>query len=76
MLKSYTNRLIQIVLGISLVSCHVLYVPNSFNSPLLRNKGDGQINFAASLSGFEAQTAYAFTDNFGVMVNGQLLNTT
>lgn len=75
-LKAYTRKWVFLITGICLASCHVLYVPNSFNSPLLRNKGDGQINLAAGASGFEAQTAYAVTDNLGLMLNGQLLNST
>ena len=74
MLRLWVNKLILFALCVCLGSCHVLYVPNSFNSPLLRNKGDGQINLAVGLSGYEAQAAYAITDNFGVMVNGHLLN--
>jgi len=69
-------RAFSFVTFIILSSCHVLYVPNSFNSPLLRNKGDGQINAAVGVSGYEVQTAYAITDNVGVMANGQLLKST
>ncbi|HOZ15264.1 MAG TPA: hypothetical protein PK784_10780 [Tenuifilaceae bacterium] len=68
--------LIPIIMGVGTTSCHMLYVPNSFNSPLLRNKGDGQINVTTGISGFEVQTAYAITDNVGIMANGQVLKTT
>jgi len=73
---SFIYRLTPIVVGIILASCHVLYVPNNFNSPLLRNKGDGQVNLAYGVSGFDIQTAYAITNRIGVMANGQLLLST
>lgn len=69
-------KLIFLIIGLIPTSCHVLYVPNNFNSPLLRNKGDGQANFAFGASGFDLQTAYAITDHLGVMANGQLLLST
>lgn len=56
------------------LSCtHYYYGPNSANVPLLQKKDDGRI--AASLSaadetsGFELQSAYAFTNHFGAMFN-------
>lgn len=70
------NTIISTILLFSISSCKMLYVPNSFNSPLLRNKGDGQINVAGGISGIEAQTAYAITNKFGIMANGQVLNST
>lgn len=76
LLKLHLYRLLLAIMIINLASCHVLYVPNSFNSPLLRNKNDAQVNLAAGISGFEAQTAYALSDNVGVIANGQLLRTT
>jgi len=65
-----------LLLWIAFTSCHVLYVPNSFNSPLLRNRGDGQVNLAAGAAGYEVQVAYAITDKIGVMANGQSLEST
>lgn len=56
---------------IVLQACKIAYVPNTFNSPLLRNKGDAQLNVLSGSSGLEAQTAVAVTDNMGLMVNGQ-----
>ncbi len=53
-------------------SCSMLYIPNTHNSPLLRNKGDVDINTLVGISGFEAQSAVAVTDKIGLMVNGQL----
>lgn len=56
-----------------LQACKIAYVPNTFNSPLLRNRGDAQFNVWSGTSGLEAQAAVAVTDNLGLMVNGQLL---
>lgn len=75
-MKLFVKSIISLMVGVVFTSCHMLYVPNSFNSPLLRNKGDGQINVATGISGFEVQTAYAITDNVGIMANGQVLKTT
>jgi hypothetical protein len=66
-------KVLIVIIGFTLASCHVLYVPNSFNSPLLRNKGDGQVNVAFGTSGYEVQTAYAITNHIGVMANWHLL---
>ncbi|HDP76524.1 MAG TPA: hypothetical protein ENN49_11835 [Bacteroidales bacterium] len=54
-----------------LPACKIAYVPNTFNSPLLRNRGDAQLNVWGGSAGFEVQTAIAATDNIGLMVNGQ-----
>ena len=64
-------------IGFSLVifsSCtHYYYGPNSANVPVLEKKGDSRIAGASTISdestGFEFQSAYAFTDHFGGMVN-------
>lgn len=76
MITKPLTRITLLLLGFILTSCHLLYVPNNFNSPLLRNKGDAQANLAFGVSGYEAQTAYAISDNIGIMANGQLLYST
>lgn len=58
---------------IVLQACKIAYIPNTFNSPLLRNRGDAQFNVWSGSSGLEAQAAVAVTDNLGLMVNGQFL---
>ncbi|MCB8963639.1 MAG: hypothetical protein H6536_01185 [Bacteroidales bacterium] len=71
-----TTYVALILMGLAHASCHVLYYPNSINSPLLRNKGDAQINASVGASGYEAQIAYAITNNIGIMANGQVLKNT
>lgn len=73
MFKSKNIPKLYCLLAIFLVfqGCKITYIPNTFNSPLLRNRGDAQFNAWAGSSGLEAQTAVAVTDNLGLMVNGQ-----
>jgi hypothetical protein len=71
--------LISFVAGIFLIylnSCAPLYIPNVVNAPMLSEKNDlnAAINFG--LSGTDVQTAYAITDNIGIMVNGSFMNET
>ncbi|HOK61677.1 MAG: hypothetical protein WBJ36_02045 [Tenuifilum sp.] len=61
-----------VALALILQACKIAYIPNTFNSPLLRNKGDAQLNIWAGSAGIEAQTAVAVTNSIGLMVNGQL----
>lgn len=74
----YINKIkfcgIFLLLGFFNLSCtHYYYGPNSANVPLLQKKDDGRItaSFAAAdeTSGFELQSAYAFTNHFGAMFN-------
>ncbi len=53
-----------------LTSCKIAYYPTSFNTPMMQSKGDAQITGALSVGNLEIQTAYAITDNLGVMING------
>ncbi|MEY1640405.1 hypothetical protein [Tenuifilum osseticum] len=70
--KKYIAILFRLlVYALMLQACKIAYVPNTFNSPLLRNKGDAQFNVWGGSSGLEAQAAAAVTDNIGLMVNGQ-----
>jgi len=73
--KSFT-RMLQAVFLIATASCNVLYFPNSYNSPMFRGKGDAQVNVLAGTPGFDVQTAYAITDGFGIMANGQFHQST
>lgn len=73
---SLKNWLFIVLTASILASCKILYVPNTFNSPLLRNKGDMQLNALIGIPGIEAQTALAVTDRIGLMANGQLLKQT
>ncbi|QKG81096.1 hypothetical protein [Tenuifilum thalassicum] len=66
-------RLFFIAFSLTISSCKISYIPNSFNSPLLRNKGDGQLNTQIGISGVEVQSAYAVTDNLGLILNGQII---
>jgi len=64
-----------IAVFISLNSCtSYYYVPNSHNVPLFQNEKEAIVNIAGSsgenFGGAELQVAYAFTKNFGFMVNG------
>ncbi|MDD4150901.1 MAG: hypothetical protein PHE33_12825 [Bacteroidales bacterium] len=57
-------------------SCAPLYVPNVVNAPMLREKEELNVSGHLGISGFDAQGAYAVTDNFALMVNGSYLNST
>lgn len=56
--------------AMAFVACNrSVYVPNQINVPLLKEKGE--VKASASLSDWQA--AYAVTDNFAVMANGQYI---
>ena len=57
-------------------SCSPEYIPNMVNSPMLSNQGEFQATIATGTSNFDAQTAFAITDNIGIMVNGSFGNET
>ncbi|PLX11700.1 MAG: hypothetical protein C0597_14640 [Marinilabiliales bacterium] len=59
-----------------MTSCSPEYVPNMVNSPMLSNRGEFQASIATGTSNFDAQTAFAITDNIGIMVNGSFGNET
>lgn len=58
------------VLILLLSSCSPVYVPNVINTPMMEQKGDGNISVNIGLSGIDGQLSYALTDNFGIMANG------
>jgi hypothetical protein len=77
--KSFMKHIIPIAISACVLcaSCdHVYYSPNTANTPLLTKKNEARINGAVSLSKVsefgagEIQLAYAFTNYFGLMVNG------
>jgi hypothetical protein len=51
-------------------SCKTAYYPTTINSPMLSNKGEFQATGIIGTGNFELQTAYAVTDNIGIMLNG------
>ncbi len=74
--KKLKNSLyIAFILAI-LSSCSPEYIPNMVNSPMLSNQGEFQATIATGTSNFDAQTAFAITDNIGIMVNGSYGNET
>lgn len=57
-----------------LSSCKTAYYPTTPNTPMLNNKGEFQISGILGTGNLELQTAYAITNNIGVMVNGSYFN--
>jgi hypothetical protein len=62
------------LIAFTLQSCtHYYYGPNSSNIPLLQKKDDGRISAAIAgadeTTGFELQSAYAFSNHIGGMLN-------
>ncbi len=74
MLKSNFFRWKKYFLGFivmaTFTSCKVAYFPTTHNSPMLSNKGEFQASGIIGAGNLELQTAYAVTDNIGVMLNG------
>jgi hypothetical protein len=56
--------------------CSPAYVPNIINAPLLKTKGEFNAVASTGISGFDFQTAYAVTEDIGLMLNGNLLDRT
>lgn len=65
---------ILIAVLITMSSCAPIYVPNVINTPTINQKYDFQGNFNIGVSGFDPQLAYAFSDQFALMVNGSFYN--
>ncbi len=80
MMKIKNARLIIPITGLGLLlfagSCAPAYIPNMINTPMLSNKGEGQVSFNFGLAGFDPQVSYAITDHLGVMLNGSFANRT
>lgn len=47
-----------------------VYIPNSLNTPLLKEKGETNIGYNASFAGNDIQISYAISKNIGLMTNG------
>jgi len=76
-LSKVTRYYYIVVIVVSIMtSCSPEYVPNMVNSPMLSNRGEFQASIATGTSNFDAQTAFAITDNIGIMVNGSFGNET
>ncbi len=72
-------RIKAVLLALSLIillpSCMPpAYIPNVVNTPLLSDKDEFQASLHYSTSGYDAQFAYAVTENIGVMLNGNMEN--
>lgn len=53
------------------VSCvPPVYIPNSINTPLLKEKGGINVGYNRSFAGHDIQTSYAISNNIGLMING------
>ena len=71
------NAIIILIATLGLItSCSPEYVPNMVNSPMFSNAGEFQATIATGNSDFDAQTAFAITDNIGIMLNGSYGNET
>ncbi len=57
-------------------ACAPAYIPNVVNAPMLNNKGETQLSIHGAVSGFDAQMAFASTDNIGLMINSSFINRT
>ena len=68
------NFIIIISFQLLLISCAPLYVPNKVNTPLLSQKNEASVDFSYGESGVNLQSAYAVTENIGVMLNGSYLS--
>jgi hypothetical protein len=62
-----------IVLTILIFSCTPLYVPNSRNAPMFRQRGEFQTSGAIG-NGIEVQAAYALTNHLGIVGNALFLD--
>jgi hypothetical protein len=50
-----------------LTSCSTVYMPNTRNAPLFREKGEAQVSGYLCSGGLEGQLAYALTNNFALI---------
>ncbi|MFP5470205.1 MAG: hypothetical protein ACLGGV_01280 [Bacteroidia bacterium] len=51
-----------------------MYIPNTTNTPSLKYKGDMEASYSTGTNGHDLQTAYAVSDDYGVMLNLSLGN--
>lgn len=60
-----------IILNVFFASCvPPVYIPNSLNTPLLKEKGETNIGYNQSFAGHDFQTSHAISNNIGLMING------
>lgn len=52
-----------------LTSCHLLYLPNELNAPMLTEKSDISGNISGGLSNLNLQAAFSPVNNIGLMLN-------
>lgn len=63
-----------LLFSLFLVTCTPpMYIPNALNVPVLEEKGDAEIAYNLGTGGHNIQANYAWSNNFGVMVNGSYL---
>jgi len=65
------------ILSITLmgVSCiPPMYIPNTTNTPSLKQKGDIEASYSLGTNGHDLQSGYAINDDYGVMLNVSLGN--
>jgi len=60
---------LEILILALLSGCAPLYVPNTVNTPLLTEQNEVQVAALGGSGGLDIQTAYAITDEIGVMGN-------
>lgn len=53
-------------------SCASLYIPPMVNAPLFKEKGEAQVELSVSPTSVYASADYAFSEHYGVMLNGNL----
>lgn len=64
------NKIVLLLSVITILGCAPeFYSPNRVNIPELKNKNDIKVSFAKGYLGFEAQMAYALTNNIGIVSN-------
>ena len=64
------NKIVLLLSVITILGCAPeFYSPNRVNIPELKNKKDIRVSFAKGYLGFEAQMAYALTNNIGLISN-------
>ena len=73
-MKTYNKNIFYFILIITLSSCSTIYVPNKVNTPLFTNEGDMNASVNIGTSMFDIQGAYAFSEDMGLMVNGNAIN--
>lgn len=69
MSRAHQFPLVALLLGVFLfvfTGCAPVYVPNSVHTPMLEDKGDGQVSGFVGSSGFDVQTALGVSDHIGV----------